>query len=68
MKADDTKAVDAVVNADTHRLGLLAECERLQTKLEKTTATEEEEERLKEASNLLIQKFFLNLQHGRHID
>ena len=48
VKADDTKAVVAVVNADTHRLSLLAECDKLQAKVEKTTATEEEEERLKE--------------------
>ena len=48
VKADDTKAVVAVVNADTHRLSLLEECDKLQAKVEKTTATEEEEERLKE--------------------
>ena len=52
MKADDTKAVVAVVNADTKRLALLEECDRLQSALEQNKATESDEERLKEVSKL----------------
>ena len=48
VKADDTKAIVAVVNADTKRLALLEECERLQLAAERGKSTTEDEERIKE--------------------
>ena len=50
VKADDTKAIVAVVNADTKRLALLEECERLQLAAERGKSTTEDEERIKEVS------------------
>ena len=49
VKADDTKAVDVVINADTQRLLLLDECNRLQSSLERNeTVTDSDEQRLDE--------------------
>ena len=46
--ADDTKAIDAVVNADKKRLALLEECHLLEK--EKGKAGDKHGERLKEVS------------------
>jgi len=48
VQADDTKAIDAVLNADKKRLALLKECKELEQAKGKEMCTE----RLKEVGSL----------------
>jgi len=52
VQADETKAVDAVLKADTKRLAFLEECDKLEKLGEK--ATSEESDRLKEVLLVVI--------------